>query len=45
MKRGLVLIGLIVLAAVVINGVRSDESLTVDGSFILWDEYPGKVAW
>jgi hypothetical protein len=39
----LVLIGLIVAAAVVINGVRSDESFTVDGSFILWDAYPGKV--
>lgn len=43
MKRGLVLIGLIVVTAVVINGVRSDESFAVDGSFILWDEYPGKV--
>ena len=43
MKRGLVLVGLIALAAVVISGVRSDESFTVDGSFILWDEYPGRA--
>ncbi len=43
MRRGLALVGFIVVAAVVINGVGSDASFTVDGSFILWDEYPGKV--
>ena len=43
MRRGLALIGIIVVAAVVINGGRSYASFTVDGSFILWDEYPGKV--
>lgn len=43
MKRGVALIGTIVMAALVINGMGSDESFMVDGSFILWDEYPGKV--
>ena len=43
MKRGFLLIGLIVSAAVVINGVRSHGSFAVDGSFILWDTYPAKV--
>jgi hypothetical protein len=41
-KRGLVLIGFMVVAAVAIIGGQSAESFTVDGSFILWDEYPGK---
>jgi hypothetical protein len=39
----LALIGVIVVATVVISGGRSDESFTVDGSFILWDGYRGKV--
>lgn len=43
MKAGWALFGCIVVAAVVINAVPSDQSFTVDGSFILWDEYPGKA--
>lgn len=31
------------LAAVVVNAVRPDELFAVDGSFILWDQYPGKA--
>ena len=43
MKLGSALIGFMVVAALVINGAGSEEPFTVDGSFILWDEYPGKV--
>jgi hypothetical protein len=42
-KRGFLLVGLVAAVGVAIMLAGAEKSFEVDGSFILWDEYPGKV--
>lgn len=43
MRRWLGLAGLLVVLGLSIVATRPDPSFAVEGSFILWDDYPGKV--